>query len=351
MTQQLVAGPEKLHDLQSLRGIAAVLVMLYHGGTLFSSMTGTPLFGNLFSAGFVGVDVFFVISGFIILWVHHKDIGQSDRVAPFAVKRALRLLPLYWIIVILKSVKDHQNFDWLVLLCALLLIPYPFPPYINVSWTLSLELLFYFLFAALLAIRTKYLASIAVAVLILMATIPAPFVGSGIPAVDVANFFFDQHLIGFAFGVLVAWLLKKFPVQYATLTLCVGLAFWCFAYVSVTSHGMAYNGVTKGHFAVSFTSIWFGIPTALIIYGLVGRALQHQRPVTSFLSYLGDSSYSLYLIHGFVIHQALNLTVFRAYATKYPSLIFIPMLLALAMASASYRFVEKPCVAIGKRFT
>ncbi|QCI79312.1 acyltransferase [Hankyongella ginsenosidimutans] len=62
--------------------------------------SGRPAFDDLFSKGFVGVDFFFVLSGFIICFVHYKDMSRPDRLPRYAWRRLTRVLPTYWVVFV-----------------------------------------------------------------------------------------------------------------------------------------------------------------------------------------------------------------------------------------------------------
>ena len=79
-------------SLQYLRGIAALLVVAFHAAEYLARASGRPA-GFPFTAGVSGVDVFFVISGFVITW---SSAGRAMSPADFLWRRAVRIVPLYW---------------------------------------------------------------------------------------------------------------------------------------------------------------------------------------------------------------------------------------------------------------
>ena len=92
------AGPRaELTTLQAGRGIAALLVVLYHASGLFSSNKywQTIVLKGVFGFGFAGVEYFFVLSGFIMLHVHRKDIGKPAALVSYFRKRIERIYPAY----------------------------------------------------------------------------------------------------------------------------------------------------------------------------------------------------------------------------------------------------------------
>lgn len=89
----------KFTILQVYRGIAAILVVLYHFTKLFYRQhNGLLLFNNFFDfGGYIGVDFFFVLSGFIITYNHFHDIGNQTKLPPYFIKRLMRVYPIYWL--------------------------------------------------------------------------------------------------------------------------------------------------------------------------------------------------------------------------------------------------------------
>jgi peptidoglycan/LPS O-acetylase OafA/YrhL len=82
------------------RGVAALLVCLFHSYGLIEKYFGGMAWGNLFQAGHSGVEFFFILSGFIILHAHRQDAGRPEKIQPFLLKRAIRILPLFWLVTL-----------------------------------------------------------------------------------------------------------------------------------------------------------------------------------------------------------------------------------------------------------
>src|SRR5689334_16306076 len=84
----------RIVTLEVGRGVAALLVALFHCTGMYQKYFGTTVFDYAFHGGHSGVEYFFVLSGFIIYYMHANDIGQPERFGNFAVKRAIRILLL-----------------------------------------------------------------------------------------------------------------------------------------------------------------------------------------------------------------------------------------------------------------
>lgn len=343
-------GGARLGDLQSLRGMAALMVVLFHAGEIFKERFGTAWMGNVFRAGFVGVDVFFVISGFIILWVHQGDAGRPCSVRPYAIKRALRIFPLYWSVVLLKAAKDFAQLDPVVVACAFLLIPYPLPPFINLSWTLTFEMVFYVTFVGVLLLGLRRGLAVVAAVMLGLALLPRPFSDDGSVHATAVNFLFDQHALGFLPGLAAAWALRRWTIPRPHWFAMAGAGAFLVSLGLTTWTGVAADDAVLSHPAIRHTSLCFGVPTALLLVGLVGRELNGGRPMLGAFRRIGEWSYSLYLLHGFLIFNLTGIEPLRGLLARHPLLLWGPVLSTLVAAAVAYRCIEKPCVDLGRRW-
>ena len=149
----------QLQALQAYRGLAALWVLLYHVNAVSIVRLGQPWGDGLFKEGLLGVDFFFVLSGFIIDHVHARDLTRAERGARYLLKRFYRIYPLLFLVMSAKLLYafvsagagiPEQKLDAEVILSSFLLLPvaeaHGGKPLIDVAWTLSHEFLFYGLF-------------------------------------------------------------------------------------------------------------------------------------------------------------------------------------------------------------
>ena len=137
-----------LANLQAVRAVAAIGVVVFHFGLM--PATSLP-----FGVGAFGVDLFFVLSGFIIA---HSSARSARHFLP---RRLIRVIPAFWIATLLAALFTLQGlspaeaFDWLIQ--SLFYLPHPQgrPPLIFVAWTLVYELAFYLLYWLALRIGTR----------------------------------------------------------------------------------------------------------------------------------------------------------------------------------------------------
>lgn len=278
---------ENFISIQILRGIAAWLVVFHHYNQVFfswdmtQSVLGSKL-GFIFKDyGKLGVDVFFVISGFIIF----LSIEKNRDVRRFILNRASRLIPNYWfftftMLFLSLIIPDSVLSGWTTesLVKSLFFIPNENPrllgpyPYLTVGWTLNFEVLFYLLSALFLFILNKnwFIA------LILVLLFSSKFWN-----IDLASFFFNSKYIReFAWGMIIGWTFKNGLLPDNNK---IGILFLIIS-MALFSYGGAQHLKIP---AVTILVLSFLSFKPYIFNNLLGRVLKH----------LGDVSYSTYLAH------------------------------------------------------
>lgn len=291
-------APGSLRSIQYLRGIAALAVVAHH-----TTWTHTQV-------GQAGVDLFFVISGFIMVHVS----GREPSPAAFLRARAVRVVPLYWLATLLAAVLARTT-DAGHLLASLLFLPHAGPdgrgwPVLVQGWTLNFEALFYLLFAASLLLPA------ARRLLVLTAGFGA-LVLAGIalrPADPILATVTSPMLLEFLAGACLhrAW-------QHGCLPRGIVIAFAGAMLLAVQS---------RSPVPETWRALAWGLPVLLITAAALGLEAGGRLPRIPLLGRIGDSSYALYLTHLFVL-QAIR-----------PATLPLPMLAALPVAIVA-------CVAVG----
>lgn len=271
-------------SIQILRGLAALLVVLYHIAKKGVVAGAYP--SNFFEFGQFGVEIFFIISGFIMSYI---TAGKDINVSSFMVKRAVRILPMYW-------------FFSTIALCALIAIPtlafthtdlppgiissyllLPEPDHsllLLVGWTLSYELLFYMVFALATKVSGRPIAAALALLWGLSFVVPQGFY---------LNFVFNDFWAEFLAGTLLFKIAgrKQLLVAAGVAALAVFLAFYW--------HGLPHR-----------RSVYFGLPALAVFAIVVGLEdvikRWHSKFVVPALKFLGDASYSIYLSHFFSLN-------------------------------------------------
>src|SRR3954449_11248467 len=90
----------RLQTVQVFRGAAALLVVLFHATSIDKFYLQHEFLGDIFMFGYGGVDFFFVLSGFVIVLAHGRDVGRADRLGPYLARRVVRIYPAYCIVAV-----------------------------------------------------------------------------------------------------------------------------------------------------------------------------------------------------------------------------------------------------------
>ena len=325
-----------LRSLQAGRGLAAFAVVAYH----LSVYLGDPRYGgdavfSLFTRyGRLGVDFFFVLSGFIILHAHLGDVGRPDRWPRYAYQRFTRLFPIYWLytaaflMLALATVSKAMPFaadaTWWASVLTLIRFNQEAVP-LFVAWTLFNELAFYALFSILILHRRLGLVCLAAWALVCLVLFhhQKPIIGT---AVDVYS---SAYNFNFFLGMAAFWLSRRDISGVALLG--GGLA--------IVGVGLVgdYSGLTVSPlvYAVGFT---------LAVAGAVRLEATGALRVPRALTALGDASFSLYLVHVVLITVALRL-LFRVGAEQVigrQGVFISTLIIAVAGGCIAYRWVERP---------
>lgn len=281
----------KLRSLEMLRAFAALLVVMFHTQTIFAPLAGRVPFGDAFGAGYRGVDLFFVLSGFIIAHVHGGDLGRPDRLPNYAFNRVARIYPAVWIMTALAIGLYSAGFGGAAkatklaptaVAASALLLPQHGDALVNVSWTLTYELFFYALFAVAIVHRRAGLAAL---LLWQGATALATLSGADL---GLAGYYLRSLCLEFGVGLACAWWLRRSP------SAVTGPSAW-FAMLAAGTFSFA-AGMSLDR-AIG----WAGVPCALgagaIILALVRLEQAGRFRVPDLLVLLGGASYAIYLVH------------------------------------------------------
>jgi exopolysaccharide production protein ExoZ len=336
----------ELFGIQMMRGVAAALVVLHHA-LEESLLSATPPRSPdwLTTLGASGVDIFFVISGFIML--HTSFPSKKPPLSPieFAKRRLSRIYPFYWFCIILTlslwSVGLYRHLDptiWMALR-SILLLPTD-RSIIGVSWTLVYEMYFYFIFACALVLQSR-LASTVVS----SGTIGL-LLGAGIYLGGTNSFLGNPIVLEFCFGMLLAYAfhrswLSELVLRYGWV---VGSAMLVLAPVYVK------HDTTNGLPSFIRWAAW-GIPALLI----VASSLQFVATRYSFqklLMLIGDSSYAIYLTHPFVMIAYAKVLHDHPSFLEIWQLPFVPVVFAVAIFGGilAHIFVERPLIDLARRW-
>lgn len=353
-----------LPNIQILRFLAAFMVLISHLDREVRkdgvAGAGVDAFDRLAFPWSCGVDLFFAISGFIMLYLTWNHFHKERYWFEFLKRRFIRVVPLYWmftlvfalIAVLQPQTVSHAEISIGHVLASLLFIPYARSdgsayPVLALGWTLNYEILFYLAFAVMLlataALKVKRsMALVSMGGLFLVVSLLNPSL-AGAPLV--LRFWSSPIIMEFVFGVGVAWLHLRgvrLPGHVRAGCLIVGVAL-------LAAAGLFAIADTEVHVSPLPRSIWAGLPCALILAGAVlGPQLNADSPATRLAVLGGDASYSLYLTHMFAT-RSLTIAWRLLGLGAGVGFMVAGAAAALALAVAVYLWVESPILALLRR--
>jgi exopolysaccharide production protein ExoZ len=335
---------KKLNLLQVYRGIAALLVVMVHITKMSAERLNQVTFFNLFLVGWSGVDYFFVLSGFIMVYVHRSALGKKDQLKSFLVKRAVRIYPIYWIItltvccvfLVIPGFANNQDLSLGNVIVSLLLIPQKDQPILEVGWTLIYEINFYLLFSLAIWLKPKH--SVPILSAWLLVTI--------LHYRKIVNFPQDSFLLETVFGEMNLELVLGCLAGYIVIKYKNNIGKYRWILFGIANLGYV---IMLGLF-IAWGKIAFGrIPTfgslaALLIIAATSIDLKDSPKIPYLLIFLGEASYSIFLTHVPVI-SAITKILQNANLGKYFDGFFAPAIVAVftvAFGCIFYSLIEKP---------
>ncbi len=323
--------------LEGGRAFAAILVAVHHA-TLMAAQPrylgayaygGAPVFFN------AGVDFFFVLSGFIIAYVHWNDVGRPAALRGYVRARLTRIFPLYWAILIplaaiyavAPGLGEPRQHDPLYVATSLALWPMPQQPVLGVAWSLTYEMLFYLLFAgAVVAGRRTALLAVAWAVAIVGFGLRG---GTSYPA----DFLLNAHNLQFLMGVTAATVLRTRTAPRPAWLLGAGAG------------GLAFLvGVAEPRLGLVdplAVAAALGAASTLALVGAAELEREGRLRAPGWLASLGGASYAIYLIH--VVVQSFTIRLLLKAGLRQPEALVAGLtILGVAAGLVCHRAVERP---------
>jgi peptidoglycan/LPS O-acetylase OafA/YrhL len=360
----VLAGPPEpamqIVAIQILRAIAAISVSVGHAQAFIAIPMERQ--GQAFGWSFLlpwgaGVDLFFVISGFIMVYSSERLFAAPAGAKIFAWRRLSRIVPLYWCAMALLLVKMavlHKPMpDAASVVTSFFFIPWdtqntgvPRPIY-DLGWTLNYEMFFYSVFALSIALRRELavaMISVCLSALVLF--------GLLFPVDNPQLFFWAQPIVlEFVFGMGLALLVRHgvalpSPVRYALIALGAAAFFHDFL-----------NTVAQPHLWLTPNDFLrvagWGIPAAMIVAGCVLKKSERLGDNVFVRSgkLLGDASYALYLCHPIVMSGFAMLWFASGINAKAPAYVGVAISIVLAIVASIlvYRWFELPLTRLLQR--
>jgi exopolysaccharide production protein ExoZ len=327
-----------IKTLQAGRAIAALSVVAFH----LSIMMGLPRYGGVAvfreytSHGNRGVDFFFVLSGFIILFAHVNDINRPAEVWRYIYRRLTRLYPIYWIytvalvvlIIFLGGTDANMPSNVLGWATTFSLIRFSeASPPLSVAWTLFHEIFFYLVFATLIINLRMGLIVFAVVSVISIVLFQFP------PEHERTPFYVytSAYNLYFVIGMGAFWLYKK--GGFGLMELFVGAMLW-------------WAAEDLSLLPQKILPLIRALAMAFMLVAATKLEASGKLVIPSILTLVGDASYTIYLTHlnlEGVILKAINIPRAQSFLGAELSFLLV-MCVTVAAGCVGYIFVEKPLI-------
>jgi peptidoglycan/LPS O-acetylase OafA/YrhL len=322
----VAASMPNLLAIQVLRAVAAIAVVIAHAGLDLNYFGRLPPENTVHWAerGNSGVDLFFVISGFIMVYISGAQFATRGAPLNFFARRLIRIVPLYWIVT--TGYVIATSFPAVYALCSYFFIPAARPngamlPVVLQGWTLNFEMFFYLLFAVAIVLPRR-LAVVALTVVM------SGFVIAGVP------YYGNPIILEFVFGMFIALARAerlRLPTALCLLLIAAGIAAFLV--------GLPETGGRV---------VTWGIPAALIVAGATLGAPLPASPAIAPLVAIGDASYALYLVHPLMTRwiagaaRPLGIDLAQAQA----GYLIVAVAASILFGLVVYRIVEKPLLRV-----
>ncbi|ATX02857.1 MULTISPECIES: acyltransferase family protein [Citrobacter] len=348
---------KRIESLQALRGLAAILVMLFHYRFYLRSQVenGTTIWDALFGWGIIGVDIFFIISGFIMVYTTQNYTQSLFSTKRFLINRAIRIFPMYYvgllITFLLSGAMSTFHYPEKVqnLLSALTFTVYKTditPHYIddggmyNIRWTLNYEVYFYIAFSVCLLVKHRLLALIGFSAL-MICLIPA--IAGFQPTTSIQGYPFHSPTLGlltnpvfleFIIGAIVGYLYLKLKNITSSTKIQAIASFISLSLFMYVIYGI-YNESLRAFNTESAIILGVFILFITLADPLLKKYIPH------ILTYLGDISFSLYLLHGAIGSAVMKrMELFELSNYKGIVTVVIAISLSIFISHLTHKYIE-----------
>lgn len=350
-----------IKSIQGLRAIAALAVLLAHATQIEDRFLSDPLLPAQGFYGVSGVDLFFVISGFVMVHVTRTVDGAGiGQLGAFLYARVTRIYPPYWLFTLfaiaayaLEPAEANRSLGDVNLIGSFLLWPTEQLPVLSVGWTLIHEMYFYLVFALVLAAPRRWLPALLLGWFALIG------LGTGLGAQNagpvialITHPMTAEFILGALIGFFIQPLSQRTPAWLAWSVLALGVV----GFLAGSAH-YGLQPPAEGALVVLPDLGWgrviyWGLPSALVLYGAVCLELSGRLNTPRWLMTLGDWSYALYLCHLLVVTGlGVAWARFAPDLGRFDNLVLIAAMFAasILVAALAYYGVERPVLKLTKK--
>ncbi|MBV1932458.1 MAG: acyltransferase [Porticoccaceae bacterium] len=334
----------KILNIQALRGIAALSVVAFHLVPIEDKYgSGESVLPEFFKFGMFGVDLFFVISGFVMVSITKGQFQSGPKAFNFLYHRVSRIYPTYWfysalvlaVFLIKPTWVNSAQGNQVNILSSFLLWPESTLPLINVGWTLIHEMYFYLMFSVLLVFLPEKNFGLSLTLWGVTVVVINLGVATSNP---VLNLVAHPLTLEFIAGCFLAMLFRD-DTGWKNTIILTAVAVLIVAVLTALSE----SEFPDGWWRVGI----YGVPAAATLYGLL-VAERKGLVLNRYLVKLGDASYSIYLVHVLILSAVGR--VLYSLSTTFPignaSMILILTLCVIASGLISYKIVERPLMKV-----
>lgn len=322
--------------------MAALLVALFHARLIVrEQIPGEDDLWPGFAMGHAGVEYFFVLSGFLMVLIHGRDFGRPDRLGSFVAKRVLRIYPVFWIVLsglVLSQLAlgrlDARASEPALMAADILLLPTGAFPVLTAAWTLSHEMLFYGLFG--LALFWARLGVLVMGLWMAATAIAGMVELGGTRLSHPWSFLLSPYNLLFGMGMAAAALFRRAGAGLALAMVCSGLCLFAVAGLAdVAGTPLPLPGRTV---------VPYGVGATLLVAGLARLDELGRLRLPRLLVFLGDASYSIYLVHAPLMTFIALLLVKAGVAASLGSAAVFALLVlgGVAVGALFHVVVERP---------
>jgi peptidoglycan/LPS O-acetylase OafA/YrhL len=340
------SGSGVLMSIQAARGIATFIVIVAHVQLYVAGKMNLPDLMPFYGVVGAAVDSFFVVSGFIMVYASERLFGQPGGMRIFFLRRLARILPMYWItttFVVIYLLATYGSLEaggapLSYVIASYFFVPITRPdgwgtPVHGVAWTLNYEVFFYTVFGCFIFLSRRRIVFVVSTIFIALALASLAFG----PFPNPWGFWSHPLILEFALGMGLALAYRDGVRIGAT-------AYW--GLLAVATAVLLWSAWRGDFFPPSANErlfIW-GFPTFLIIAALVlSRTPALTGPFWRFCGFIGDTSYSIYLIHPLTITLP-RLFLARTIALADAPWLYVALMMVLAFVPGilAYVYLEKP---------
>ncbi len=324
----------RFDGIQTLRFLAAIMVVFTHSIFYASERLGQGEFS--WGAGAKGVDIFFVISGFVMVISSRFLVASEDGWKIFLKKRIIRIVPLYWaattcklvVILLVSSLVLHAKLDWWIIVKSYFFLPShnldgEIEPFLGVGWTLVFEMFFYLVFSISLFLRKNIYVFVGIVLSIF--SILSLFRG-----VNYSPWWFlmDPIILEFYFGMGIGYFtLKNKLISKISSIIVLTISL---AYLFLSPNLLGLPRVLES-----------GVASAMLVWSIISLEVYLQGKIPRVIMFFGAASYALYLFHPLV--APLAPVMFKELTIGiFPFSVFFSIAITMTVAAVVHRCFELP---------